>query len=245
MKKYSVIVIVLLLIMILGGCKDSNLTHIDNKEPETAPEIQQEVIAEPEKNEDEELLNQIDVTHDEATVLNDKQIVTVWVENKSDKIFTGDVHITFRDGSKIIGSDMIIVEELKPGNKTYTKVGADLSNSIDMSYRFAREYSFADDDIGKDGTYDEASSEALMQYMFESFGGSGKKEFAASWYECISKLEIYKSEDVFYSIITVNTDDKTSIERIANTVLVNFKDVELLKTIVKNEDGDILFEKSK
>lgn len=56
MKKYSIVFLILLLIIALSGCKDSNPTNIDTKELETEiqePEAQQEVIAKPEKDENE------------------------------------------------------------------------------------------------------------------------------------------------------------------------------------------------
>lgn len=45
---------------------------------------------------------------------------------------------------------------------------------------------------------DEGLTEALTAYMYESFGGFGDEQFAASWYKYIDYWEIYQNED-FYS----------------------------------------------
>lgn len=253
-KIISIILIVFLILLSVVGCKDNNSIQKNvqgtrtqqGDASNTSKDLKNDKVSQQATIVDEEFLQQIELTYGEDPPFNDRQIITVWAENKSNKIFTGDVHITFKDGqNKIIGSDMIIIEDLKPNSKTYAKLSVKPSRIIEMSYSFAKGYSFVEDNIGKEGTVDEALTESLTQYMYESFGGFGRKEFAASWYEYLIELKVYRDDEVYYAIVIAGTKDEAIVERIAMTVLANFKEVELSKVIVKDKNDNILTERSK
>jgi len=196
---------------------------------------------------DEALLEDIEVTFTADALMSDgKQRMIVYVENKSSKVFTGDIHVDFEESDgKAIGWDMIIVEELGIGQQTWANIFVTPSYDITMTYRFARGYSFKEIDIKAGGTADKVLSASLTQFMFENFGGMGDPSFATSWYPSIKRMEVFASDDIYYAVATVSTTDQTSISRIGNTILVNFGDVELTKVVVKDESGKLLFTKQK
>ncbi len=248
MKKRSRFILFLIIItIVITGCgaKKDNVINQENGELNKTPQTKEEVM-DHDTQVEETLLELIDLTYEVDPPYNDKQIATVWVKNESEKIFTGDIHIYFlNEGKKRIGYDMLIIEDLKPYSKQYAKIQMEPSKTINMEYNFSKEYSFIEDTIGDKGILQEDLSKTLTKDIYENFGGSGNEDFAASWYKNIVELAIYKDEDVYYSIVTVDTEDEISIERITMTVLANFKEVDLSKVITKDKNGDTLIERSK
>ena len=201
--------------------------------------------------EDKEDLKTISVRcrADTATDENGKQRMIVDFENTGKKIFSGYILATFAGDSGILGSDVFPVKDFKPGNKGHGNVYITPDSKPDFTYEII-DYSFSDDSVSS-GVEDTNMSKKLTGYMYESFGGSGKKEFAASWYSYIKKIQVYKSNNSQYSVITVSTDDEASVKNIGNAIFGNTSTdkgadgITLDEVIIQNTSGKELFRRSK
>ncbi|MBF0106911.1 MAG: hypothetical protein HQM16_16485 [Deltaproteobacteria bacterium] len=71
----------------------------------------------------------IEVTFDTQDVFNGKQKTVVWTQNNSKNVFNGDLSVIAKeyDGS-MLGSDVVFVEKLQPGQKTYAIIWHEPSN---------------------------------------------------------------------------------------------------------------------
>ena len=72
-------------------------------------------------------LSDIQVSFQKDSIDGDRMNLKVYVENTSEKIFTGDVQVSFysSDGKERLGSDMIIVEDLAPRRQSWSNVTID------------------------------------------------------------------------------------------------------------------------
>jgi len=228
-----------------GTETDKNIDTDTNISTETTIEATKEITEE--SNPDEALLDNIIVTYRPDTIMeNGKQRIIIDIENKSPKVFTGDIRLRFKDNNgKSLGYDIAIVEDLGVGKKTWCNVYITPSDNINFSYEFASGYKFTETVSASDGVLDEELSQSLSKMMYEGFGGFGNPELATSWYQYIKQLEVYKSGSEYYAVAIVTTNDETAIDRIGNAVLFNFRDVSLSEILVKDEAGNILFQKSK
>ncbi len=235
MKKIFKYFIVLILILLLVACgKPEDITQPDGgNEREDIDSIADiEGLSE---EDNKELLELIKVSYQ-----NDFPTAIVWVENKSDKIFTGDIHARFYSGGKSqIGYDMLIIEKLMPNGKVYARINLDSPDIVDFKHSFSREINFEETKKFSNIFQDELT-DALNDMMNRGFGGP--EEYAASWFENILKMEVFGDEGGYYAVATVNTDNEEYIDRITWTIFANFKEAELDKVLTRNEDEEILLE---
>jgi len=131
-KKTMIIMSVIIGLMIIGGIvgedekteKSSSSAQVEKKEI---------------KNKVEYDINQIDVTFDAQDVINSKQKIVVWVMNNSKFIFSGNlsVKIKAKVNDQIMGSDMVFIENLNPGQKTYAIIWSKPSSSSAANYEWS------------------------------------------------------------------------------------------------------------
>lgn len=189
------------------------------------------------KSEKEALLEKIIV---KGEISSEKTVVTV--ENKTDKVFTGDIHVYLRDGKKSIYTDMVIVEDLKPGNQTYANLICDKANSdTTFDYEFSNSVEFSEDSTkNEEGSKkDDSMTKALSENFELNFS-------ATSWSKNVSEIAVFGTENNFYAEIVVDTDDNESIKNITNAIL--FLDIDgknLDKVIIKDKQGKTLNQKTR
>lgn len=256
MKKLFVGIIAALLTVSLFGCgAEQDVSRSVSEESSKT-----ESVNIPSENEDssdssgaesskleEKNLESIKVTYEDGGTVDGKTKMTVWVENTGEKIFTGDIHLYFYNGDhKKTGYDMIIVENLKPGQKTYCNIFTTPSESVEFKYDFSKLYKFEEDVTESGAELDDEKSKELSEMMEGSFGGAGNPEFATSWYKYIENLEIYSGDSGYYAVVTVSSDATyEATDRIAHSVLANFDNPNLIKTIVNDTSGNQIKEISK
>ena len=91
----------------------------------------------------DEKLNDITISFEVDSVGTDKTTVKVYCKNNSTEIFTGDVAVYFygSSASDRLGNDMIIVEDLQPGQQSWAVVEIDKYNGTPkMDYEFSDGY---------------------------------------------------------------------------------------------------------
>jgi hypothetical protein len=91
--------------------------------------------------------------------------------------------------------------------------------------------------------------EDLKKYMFENFGGNGKKESMVSWYEPITDFNLIKHEQNVYDVV-INTSlyPKDSNKEIAKSMaraIFGFSNkndnmVKILGVTINDKDGSML-----
>lgn len=256
MKKLFVGIIAALLTVSLFGCgAEQNVSQSVSEESSKTESVnmpsENEGSSEPSNAEssepEEKNLESIKVTYEDGGTVDGKTKMTVWVENTGEKIFTGDIHLYFYNGDhNKTGYDMIIVEDLKPGQKTYCNIFTTPSESVEFKYDFSKSYKFEEDVTESGAELDDEKSKELSEMMEGSFGGAGNPEFATSWYKYIENLEIYSGNSGYYAVVTVSADPTDeAVDRIANSVLANFDNPNLIKTIVNDTSGNQIKEISK
>lgn len=265
MKKISVIFLVFILALTLSGCSNGAADVVapqkDNEDTLQNDQLDKNEDAELEDQEDQKLedqseyLEKIAVSYEDGGELNGQHKMVVWVQNNTDdQVFTGDIHLRFKNAdNKSVGYDMIIVEDLEPQTETWCNIFCEPASEYTFEYNFAKEYSFTtsstsldgDDDGEEERALDSGLSDSLTKMMYDNFGGSGKPEFATSWYQYIEKLEVFENSDGTYSAIaTLNGGDAEAADRITNTIYANFKDVELHSVISQDAEGNALSSRS-
>lgn len=209
---------VLITAALMAGCGAGSQTQVSTPTPSESAQVStavspQKSIQETESSK-EDLLSKILVTYKADTLIeNGKQRMIVYVENKSGKTFTGDIHVTFKNGAKkTLGYDMLIVEDLPTGQKTYTNIYITPSNDIKMEIDFSSSYRFTLPAASMGGTVDEALSEALTQDM-SAFSET-------TWYPRIQKIEVYDTgAESYYAVVTVDAAaEQEAVDRIGNGV---------------------------
>lgn len=196
---------------------------------------------------DEALLSKISVNYRADTLIdeNGKQRMLIDFENKSDKIFSGDVMISFWGNQKMLGEDVFPIKDFKPGARGTGEVYIIPSEQKTFTFDIS-DYSFSEDTASQNGTLNNEKSKKAKDYLDSNFGGGGKPELATSWYAYIKKVEVYNLAGSSYAIVSVSTGDSQSIQRIGNTILnIDTDGVTLSEVIVQNESGEELFRKSK
>lgn len=222
-----------------SGCTQ-NQTQQPEKQPENPSQTQTDSNNEQHTDDDlETLKEQIIITceYDKEVQEGGKQRVIVKAENTTDKTFTGDVHVTFKAGTKIVGRDMMIIEDLTPGNTTWCNMYTEICIEDPVAeISFSKGYKFEEDGLGGESSgarIDEAMSAALKEYFDGNF-------FSTSWYPEIKKCEVFSQDGKYYAEITVGSPNDQQINTIGRTAVMSFKEVALEKVVVKNESGDIL-----
>jgi predicted small lipoprotein YifL len=192
---------------------------------------------------DEANLDLIIVSMEVDAVLS-QAIVTV--KNDSPLSFTGDIYATFKNAQgSFVGSDLIFVEGLPPGNSTYARIAISEIESITMEHRFENGYKFEENVNTIDATLDAALTDSLFKEFSSSFGGGGNPEYATSWFKHLVKLEVYALDDGNMATMVVKDDaDEAAIQSLGNALFANFKNAfDLKKVNVVNESGETVFNK--
>ena len=168
----------------------------------------------------------------------------VFVKNTGTYTFTGDIHVYFYDSErKKVGYDMLIIKDLTAGNSTYVRIKLSKTTGLSIKYDFASGYKFTKGTSSSGGVIDDTISKELITVMNENFGNAYGNP--TSWYKYIIKIEVYKATGYNYAVITVNTTDKESVDRIGNTVFGNYlKKYNLSRVTVLNNAGAKLFERA-
>lgn len=200
------------------------------------PVVEQKEAQIDEKRELEALKEQILITcqYDKEVQNDGKQRVIVTAENTTDKTFTGDVHIMFKVGTKIVGRDMMIIENLTPGNTTWCNMYTEVCAEEPVAeIDFSKGYKFEENAPSSNAVIDEAMSAALKEYFDGNF-------FSTSWYSEIKKCEVFSQDEKYYAEITVGNPSDQQLTTIGKSTVTNFKKVTLEKVVIKNEAGDSL-----
>lgn len=171
----------------------------------------------------------------------------VHIQNNTDQVFTGTVHVRFYDASgSLVGNDSIFPEDLGPGNTTYARLNVETATDITMEHSFGREYEFTDAASAAEATPDEETAQKLAEEMLNGFGGAGNPEWATSWFGAIEDYEAYTTVNGDkYAVVIVGDASEEDIDRIGNTVFANYaKEYGLAQVFVKDSAGATLFTRS-
>lgn len=189
-----------------------------------------------EKENDE--LSDIMVTFELDYKSRDYQKVNVYVNNKSDKGFTGYLVLDFYDKEgNSLGNTTETFRDIEPGNYQWMHYKIDLSNSIKMEYRFDS-YSFSLTTAY--GTPDSELTKALRDYFQENFGNPSIDWAHASWYDSIVSIEVYKNDFTYCSVIEVtDSTAKSDVVSIANAVFNYSKGLIAKSVIVDTSENEI------
>lgn len=254
MKKF--IALTLALCFLLAACS-SPPKQTENSEPEEqqTEEVNEAVNEDVEDAEEEtpvtdpaedkeKKLDLIAVTF-EPDAMTSQAIV--YIQNNSDQVFTGSVHVRFYDASgSMVGEDTIYPEEVGPGSSTYARINVETAEGITMEHSFGFRYEFTDAASASEATLDEDTTQLLADEMLGSFGGAGNPEWATSWYEAIEGYEVYSTADgESYAVVIVGDASQEDVDRIGNTVFGNYaKEYGLAQVFVKDNAGTTLFTRS-
>lgn len=253
MKKIACMFLSALLIIPFLACTSTPMPAQSNMSSSSTASLEtlSSEVSSKSKNDDKDLKTifvayRADTTFDE----NGNQRMIIDFENTGNKVFSGDISVSFVGDGEILGYDIFPIKDFKPGNKGHGNVYITPYTNPVFTYEIS-DYSFSDDPTDKSGTEDIQLSKKLTNFMYENFGGCGKKEFAASWYSYIQKIQVYKNATLQYAIVTVSTTDDEIVKDIGNTIFGNAANrigadgVHLDEVIVKDKSENELFRRSK
>lgn len=154
-------------------------------------------------------LSEIEVTFTKDYVDGDRLHLKVYVNNNSDKIFTGDIHVFFYsgDGKDRLGSDMIIVEDLVPGRQSWSNVTID---KYDGTPKLELEFT--------NPTFEEVEeiTAEIDTNATEKIKNSYKLNFeGVSWYADITDITVYTDGSC---VVTIKNDSKENGQFYASTI---------------------------
>lgn len=229
-KKILFLILVCLLAIALAGCNTETGVEADKVDTEITQKKVEEKV-------DKKQLDKILVSYK----ANSSKEMQVDIKNTSDKVFTGDIHVYFFDkNGKEVGYDMLMIEDLKAGNTGLCNVRVEATPD-DMDYSFSSEFKFTDDKIAEGKLNEELTTE-LATDLADSFGN---EYFTAEWYPSIKSVEVFSTDDeINYIVATVSEGG----DEIGNILFGNYvfgDKSDFVKVIVKNEDGNTVFTKSK
>lgn len=246
MKK--MIALIWVLCFLLAGCSNPAEPTADTTEQQEAIEMTDndsvEMSAADSAKDDSEKLDLIAVTF-EPDAMQSQAIV--YIQNNTDQVFTGTVHVRFYDASgSLVGNDSIFPEDLGAGNTTYARINVETATDITMEHSFGREYEFTDAASAAEATPDEETAQKIAEEMLNGFGGAGNPEWATSWYGAIEDYEAYTTVNGDkYAVVIVGDASEEDIDRIGNTVFANYaKEYGLAQVFVKDAAGTTLFTRS-
>lgn len=129
-----------------------------------------------------------------------KELVKVYVNNRSSRKFSGNVYIAFYStvGSKSLGSDTLIVDELLPGGQTWANVYIKEYDGTIKSAVNIYDAAFEDITVGFDD-YDVKRTEEILTEYKESFGASYGYP-ATEWFENVKDLKAYDDGSVVITL---------------------------------------------
>lgn len=183
-----------------------------------------EINAEPEE------LSEIEVTFTKDYTDGDRLHLKVYVNNNSDKTFTGDVHVFFysRDGKDRLGSDMIIVEDLEPGRQNWANVTIDKYDGTPQL-----ELEFTDPLFSE---VEEITTE-IDTDATEKTKNSYKLNFeGVSWYEDVTDIVVYADGNC---VVTIKNNSKEKGQFYASTIWSCGNDHGVEAVQVIDADGNI------
>lgn len=239
-KKILSLILICLLAIMLVGCNTETGVEADKVDTEVAQEKVEEKV-------DKKQLDKILVSYKS----NSEQEMQVDIKNTSDKIFSGTIYIDFLDkkgenittGGNMIGEGIVDVEDLKPGNSIFCNVNIEAiaEENIYMNHSFADGFIFVEDEI-KEGSLNEDLAIKLVEDLKDSFGN---EYFTTEWYPSIKSVEVYSTDDgINYIIATVSENG----DKIGNIIFGNYvfgDDSDFVKVIVKDQEDNTVFTKSK
>lgn len=206
------------------------------QDDEDASENTSEVTVEDEEymqtnnlDEFEEDISQIDVSYVVDKTEETNVVLKVYIKNNSQSIFTGTVHVFFysSDGNKNLGSDAVIVEELMPGQESWSNVIIDkYEGMIKMENEFS-DILFTDLELIS-GEVNSEISEKLSNSVKLNFEGT-------SWYDDIQSIQVY--DGGICVVVSKSLDDNTVI---ANAILSCGTQYGISSVNVTDENGNIL-----
>lgn len=244
MKKALILLATLSLALTLSACSGGSTTSTPTPPAEILPTESVPPVAASDELElpASETFDKIAVGMKLDAILS-QAIVTI--ENNSGYVFDGNVHVRFKDakGDKC-GSDIIFVEELKPGNYTYARIDiSDASSGVTMKYTISESATFTEGAPGSGGVIDEETSAVILDKFVSNFGGAGNPDYATSWFHNFVKIEVFDADGEKYAVVTVKDDiNDEGIDRIGNTIFGNYaKNYELGKVTLVTESGTEVF----
>lgn len=103
----------------------------------------------------------------------------------------------------------------KNGNiSNVTAVSKEIISSDAANTEPIREDNIVPTEKPKYPVLDKELTEALTTYMYESFGGFGKEQYATSWYKYIDYWEVYQNEDSYSGILHLKEQPSDASVRI-------------------------------
>lgn len=173
--------------------------------------------------------SEINVRFDKNYIKDDEMHLKVFVQNTSDKIFSGDVYVTFyTNASKKLGSDLIIVDELLPGRESWANVVIDAySGTPNMSVDFLNA-SFETVEVSSAGIDSDATKKTKDSFYWNYDG--------VSWYSDITEITVYTDGSC---IVTVK-NPKESGQFYAATVWSCGNDYGVTSVQVVDSNGKLL-----
>jgi len=127
----------ILVISLFGLISCSDSTDSTKKTINENNSISKETVND--KIDSKEILAKIKITHEEQDIYNNKQKIVVWIQNNSKYILNGNLSVLIksRDTKERMGSDMILVENLNPSQKTFAIIWIKPSNATIMNYEWS------------------------------------------------------------------------------------------------------------
>lgn len=230
----------LLLTLLLTACAPTKESNPSNPiiAQDISPSLSEasSISASALENNGENFLQKIIVTYREDSESNTKRRMIVDVENKTDKIFNGDIFVSFKGTNPSTStSDTIFVENLKPNGKTWANIFVDESAEYEFNHRFSA-YTFADIESGGTEVINEQLSNSLSAYMFENFGGGGIPEMAATWYTYIDNVSVVSDGAVYFAKVALQDIDykmliNEKLEQMSASDLLTVSDTDFLEAL--------------
>jgi hypothetical protein len=185
-----------------------------------------------------ELLSKIIVKSDFQDIINGKQKVVVYVENTSDKMFTGVVSVSFKDyGGKLTGSyERLTIDKLGPQATTYRIIMAKYG-SVTGDYSISGDFAQVNMDLAQENA---AKTEKLKKYMYDGFGSIYK----TTWYDSIKEIHVIENKDGCQALIITNlNNDEQSQKAVSAITLAIYGEKYINEIIIKGSTGSIICSK--
>lgn len=188
------------------------------------------------ENANDSLLTNINVTFSQSYIDEQGLHIKVHINNTSEDIFAGDVHVHFfkADGITELGSDMIIVDKILPGQESYANIIVDaydgepqlMVNFANVSFSPVKEST---------AQIDEEATNKTKENFYWSF-------YDVSWYDDVTEITVYEDGTC---IVAIKTDSKNDGLFYASTIWGCGNDLGVVSVHVVDSNGTTLavFEK--
>lgn len=228
MKKLFLHVLLVVSILAISGCDDKNVDGNSLAAPTVT-----EIIEEPINQEDIDVppeLSLIEVSFIKDYIDNDRLHLKVYVKNNSDKMFSGDVYVFFlsSDRQDRLGSDLIIIEDLAPGqqswsNATILKYDGTPQFYLEFTNPIFTEIAAITADIDPNAT-----NEVIRKYKLNFEG--------VSWYDDVIDIVIYTDGTC---VATIANETKEDSQFYASTIWGCIDNSVVNSIQIVNVDGNI------